>query len=141
MTKVSVRRASADDLQSFSSYLDPASADHLVAVASSRNLPAGIGSLKLLDSESCEITNLVIFTPFPRLTVAKAIIGFLLQQATGKMIYALPFAEFTQLHQELGFGDLPDSTVLPIISSQLKARRQTYGKEISLLIKDQRRLG
>jgi hypothetical protein len=141
MTNISVRGASADDLRYFSSYLNQASAAHLVAIASSKNLPAGIGSLELLDSESCEITNLVIFTPFPRLTVAKAIIGFLLQQATGKMIYALPFAEFTQLHQELGFSNSPDSTIPPIISSQLKSRRQTYGKEISLLVKDQRRLG
>jgi hypothetical protein len=138
---VLVRRASADDLRHFSSYLDPASTRHLVVIALCRDVPAGIGSLAPLDSESCEMTNLVIFTPFPRLMVAKAIISHLLKHATGKMVYALPFAEFAQLHHELEFVDSTTSTVPSVIATQLKTRHETYGKEISLLMKDQRRLG
>lgn len=138
---ISVRLALPNEVDRFSSYISDSSSNHLIAIAISHQVPAGIGALAPLDADSCELTNLVIFTPFPRLIVAKTIIRYLLQHAVGKLIYALPFAEFTRLHQELGFTNATSSICSPVILSQLKIRHEIYGKEISLLVKDQRRLG
>jgi N-acetylglutamate synthase-like GNAT family acetyltransferase len=110
-----------------------------VAIAENHHRRAGICCLASVSEECVELTGMVVFKPFQRLGVGKALIRFLLNQASGKIVYCIPFSNLWNLYASDGFSNCESSDKIPrtILEKYLKCKKNSSA-EVILLQKDLR---
>ena len=102
-----------------------------VLIAELDGTPAGLGRLVPVDAQSCELGGMLVFDDFRGRGVARALIDALVERASGRTIYCIPFATLETLYAAAGFERSEQAP--QAVREKFEWCKQTYDQPVLLM--------
>lgn len=114
----------------------PSGAGDFIAVAEIDGTKAGLGRLVRIDGETGELGGIYALPEFRGHGVARAVVGYLLEQSPYPRLFCIPFKHLEAFYRGFGFTPVtPDIGVPEVISSKVCWCSGQYDAGVSLLVR------
>lgn len=116
----------------------PSQADDLICVAEIDGVKAGLGRLIRIDAQTGELGGIYALPAFRGQGVARAVVGYLLEQSPYPRLFCIPFKHLEGFYRGFGFSPVPQDLAIPkAVSSKMCWCTSEYDAGVALLVREE----